>query len=122
MVAGRELDALVAEKVMGWSVNRSERGWETLGVRPKRLIGRRGMCRLPGDAWSPSEDISAAWEVVEKLGAVRIEKFSDGWYAQFGERERDRNFRLTAGIADMAPLAICLAALAAVGATDGGET
>jgi len=51
MEPGRELDALVAEKVMGWTHYREEWG----GVVPDSISHY-------------STDISAAWEVVEKMG------------------------------------------------------
>ncbi len=52
MEAGTELDALVAERVMGFDINR----------RTKYIAGKR----VHPDDWSPSYDIAAAWEVVEK--------------------------------------------------------
>jgi hypothetical protein len=102
--AGRELDALVAEKVMGLQPLRRE-------VPPD-----------PGaflDLPHYSTDIAAAWEVVEKLT---------------GRRDKDIGFALTVNPgtigtsfsaldgtehwhvnASTAPLAICLAALKVVG-------
>lgn len=50
MNAGHELDALVAEKVMGWT--------DCLAIKPK--VGN-------GHPFSPSTEIGAAWEVVEKM-------------------------------------------------------
>lgn len=92
MVAGRELDALVAEKVFG-----QPRECRLIGVGtaddPTRLEPINGVwrCRTENEdyweRWSPdgadrvvndlgvaaySTDIAAAWEVVEKLKA-------DGW-------------------------------------------
>lgn len=96
---GRELDALVAEKVMGWS---SEELDEDVGICVPRY----------------STDISAAWEVVEKLGE-KFEQFDlqFGWntgrfvcgFGSFGTS------RFESTPTEFAPHAICLAALRAVG-------
>src|SRR5437763_10661229 len=57
---GRELDALVAERVMGWAVERN-----TVDSEPIVMFSK------PGEYYGPvppySTDIAAAWEVVEKL-------------------------------------------------------
>jgi len=59
----RELDAAVAEKVMGWT-----------SIKPTPVIGQT--CQLSGyppgieapcRVWYYSTDIAAAWEVVEKM-------------------------------------------------------
>lgn len=60
MKAGRELDALVAEKVMGWM----DGDGVGLRVADGEVINSMD-CR----PWSPSTDIAAAWEVVEKMAA-----------------------------------------------------
>jgi hypothetical protein len=121
--AGRELDALVAEKVMGWRC----RGLHPIHECPVFATGR-------ADTLAPhfSTDIAAAWQVVEKMGA-------DGWnvslYVHRGEHggcgcsitcpygpcEKHGNAVETwHGVEDVrgatVPLAICLAALKAVGA------
>ena len=61
MKAGRELDALVAEKVMGWTWD-GKTAWSPTG-------SRLWMVRKDPYWWLPyySTDIAAAWEVVEKL-------------------------------------------------------
>lgn len=93
----RELDALVAEKVMGYG--------------PKNDPCHAG-------EWSPSTSISAAWEVVENMkedGDVFIEWWQDDLWTVSNKPigVRDNGVILEA---DTAPLAICLAALKAVGA------
>ena len=127
MEAGRELDALVAEKVMGWVLNRHEFGSElpggplkSLGIAPdgSHIMG------LPHF----STNISAAWEVVERLdalgywfqGRTRFDnegEHDDGCWAGFtphlttgwnGQPDHYTN-------APSMPHAICLAALKAVG-------
>lgn len=112
MKPGRELDALIAEKVFG-AVRTQEKfqGYVPIPGDPvyysevykyptgvNYLIddpkNRHGMM---GGVPHYSTDISAAWEVVEKLN-------------------KQYSFHLnTKGSADTAPHAICLAALKAVG-------
>lgn len=94
--AVRELDAQVMIKVLGCHPH--PKGWSN------------GFDIFPVD-WSPSRDIRAAWEVVEKLqGGLRFElrrRPDGGFWAYFGEE--------LSAEADTAPHAICLAALKAVG-------
>lgn len=104
--AGRELDALVAEKVMGY---------------PKEIISINGSVKSPNGDWMVREideystDISAAWEVAEKLGSFWIDHtVSDlGIDVEFFTSLDHSKERLVA-TADTAPLAICRAALLAV--------
>jgi hypothetical protein len=113
MNAGRKLDALVAEAVMGIYPLKDPFG------------GTRWPCsdhqRL-GDGFSTdpppySTDIAAAWEVVDKFPIVGVNKIQDN---KRGLQYRECIIRNTNGIkfhstASTAPLAICLAALEAVG-------
>lgn len=112
--AGREMDALIAEKVMGWVP------W----VSPVQARGatkpdtwRTGDARKPTrkmEYWHPSKDIAAAWEVVDKMQnegyRVRVEVRSSGAYCDIiapdsgVDSARERT----------APLAICVAALRCV--------
>ena len=101
MPAGRELDALVAEKVMGWDHYPS-----------KHEI-------VP----AYSTDIAAAWEVVEKMRsddwwAQIAQDNTDIWDAKLWRGEPDRWFPTmeTYGNAPTAPLAICRATLKTVNA------
>lgn len=128
----RALDALVADRVMGWYVYFSEEVF----VNKERCSlndwgGREG-------AWSDldlvppySTDITAAWEVVKKLVET-----DDGWeisinsmwaggqdkmyFAQFYDSliatpaSRREQLKTRAGATKL-PLAICLAALKSVG-------
>lgn len=67
--AGRELDALVAEKVMGWRRHPTDR-WhdgERELDRDHAVEGGGGDYYHPDEPWSPSTEIAAAWEVVEKM-------------------------------------------------------
>ncbi len=115
MSPGRELDAVVAEKVMGLSV----RPIEVIGASgvhadvgtvdlPRRMPdGRMGVHAAPLPAYST--EIAAAWEVVEKLRSpvFVLEWEPDRWLASFCGEDEDAT-------ADTAPHAICLAALKAV--------
>jgi len=66
MPAGRELDALVAEKVMGWTqVHRVDSTGDLCGV-PSR--GAPPSYLLP----RYSTDIAAAWKVIEKLRQLQF--------------------------------------------------
>jgi len=131
MPAGREMDALVAEKVMG----------EPIPTEPPKCTGSISGIQhyfeyYPQKAWVPdgtsggwrwkarafSTDISAAWEVVEKLAyeptvqgvyeklsvvvTVRLYSNEEAW-AKIEGRSWTK--------AETAPLAICRAALKAVG-------
>jgi hypothetical protein len=110
MNAGRELDALVVEKVMGCRLvgvlGEENSVWETPDGK------------VVGVQWSPSTDIAAAWKVVEKM---RTDKTNPAYITIVAERTGVSVCIQTSGInvrgdADTAPHAICLAALKAVGA------
>ena len=104
--AGRELDALVAEKVMGIKLCRC------YGQKPNEhnSSARCFDCKCINSSMAYSTDIAAAWEVVEKLAAYNPSKFliekCGAWLVRFD----DGTF--TPG--ETAPHAICLAALKAV--------
>ena len=116
MEPGRELDALVAEKVMGYRIFNPppiDDPWEVL---PDNSRGR------PVLAYST--DIAAAWEVLEKMrlllpGQEIMLYYCDGWSVgalcqaagtiEIGDRFTDVESVATA------PHAICLAAEALAG-------
>ena len=127
--AGRELDALVAEKVMGWTAWRSKHGYfnitdgdgnsHTCDPATSKYDPETGE-RLPEPKWwdystelpDYSTDIAAAWPLVERFGITV--------YAPTRERH-DWVAAIKIGACEVAhgetaPLAICLAALKAVGA------
>jgi|SRR3990170_898451 len=106
MPAGRELDVLIAEKVMEW----------------KYISGAR--IRDGFDTPRFSTDISAAWEVVEKfdyLYLFRLDHPIEDYAGRIGRWEAKLVFKEKRGVdkrfyyalADTAPLAICRAALKA---------
>jgi len=108
---GRELDALVAEKVMGQKLplGPSE---EARSVGPW-FHGEGAVCP------SYSTDIAAAWQVVEKFQQTGLAVFSfwtgqyPGYTANLNCETADGKWRYFTADADTAPLAICRAALLA---------
>ncbi len=109
MKAGRELDALVAEKVMGWQVHR-----DIARSNLPRFVRKPDGFDVVLPAFST--DIAAAWEMVEE---VRVKKdfemadAGDGGYIVAFNRGRGEDYH---GHSDEPAHAICLAALKAVGA------
>ena len=115
MKAGRDLDKHIATHVMGHSLTQQKREHyegTPKGTRPLRAY---------------SSDISAAWEVVEKLGITLIPVENGQWFALVGAAERWRspadfmqylqtaNFlQAGAAVGESAPLTICLAAMKAM--------
>lgn len=133
MEAGRELDALIAEKVMGWkrmSYMEAEPGckypsperitgyWHSLDLKEQRRAEDCDDYYSPEDAWSPSTDIASAWEVVEKMGRheISIHMRSDSNTDCVTKRYylMDYTCRALLAEAETAPHAICLAALKAI--------
>lgn len=118
-----EIDAQVAEKVMGWNT--------VGGEHPLRLEREKGgyiydglpFCfpKVPpgsviADRWAPSTDIAAAWSIVELLlGNCRghfAGGISRGWEREGGPLRWCCTFPgHDTAWADTAPMAICLAAL-----------
>lgn len=118
MKPGPELDALVAEKVMGWK-------WENFGkpmlAPPEQIIQITEFCdKHTGyrevNIYIPpySTDISAAWQVVEKLKKDHVFSLKiagNGTHAHVSFTDLDnKNY----DPCDNIPHAICLAALKAV--------
>lgn len=110
MKAGRELDALVAEKVMGWV-------WikEINSPRAPELLPPNGHSPVMADDPIPrfSTDIAAAWSVIEKLSGpdeyatyqITNAGAAGDVFVCVGKGE---------AFAETLPLAICLAAIHAV--------
>jgi len=146
MKPGRELDALVAEKVMGWKhdTDKNKNAWLVDGVyfcETEPWSSRRcensdlfDECRahnesLPWEHGWPctlpnfSTDIKAAWEVAENFRQTGIElslnnsgSKEEVWCVQVFHR--DTQMWKPGVWAKSAPHAICLAALTAVGAIE----
>lgn len=121
--AGPELDALVAEKVMGWKWERNATGTVS-HLMPPHYVPKLGDELFPHPKFST--DIAAAWEVVEKLSQhfhLKLNSpFVTGqpWFAGFTESGVTgwNGVPDFTAKGDTAPLAICRAALKAV---DGQE-
>lgn len=126
--ACRELDAVIAEKIMGWTrATRSPKAYDIFREGKGGDVWWIGGCPAPtayecdhpeNQVFAPSENIADAWKAVERL-------MRDGWRFEIdrnvkvGEPLNDfdctfvkgRLFRATA---ETAPLAICRAALKVV--------
>ena len=112
----RDLDAQVAEKVMGFSIL----------IADKPMLGFIGQgdpywldaYKQPRMTPFYSTDIKAAFEVVEKLGKdgwiVTLHR-DFNWYCDLAWLTEDDTTWTSADAADTLPEAICLAALKAVG-------
>jgi hypothetical protein len=117
MTAGPELDALIAEQVMGWTKRELTdpiTGPEWYWCGPKGQLHHVL-------AWRPSTDIRCAWKVVEQLRGQHCctKLYSDHnyiWECTMSTRFDDPHTGKPPvfGQADTAPLAICLAALKTV--------
>jgi hypothetical protein len=114
----REIDALVAEHIFGWGeVTFNAEINAATGRTPSRTGGMDGR----GFAWIPrySEDIAAAWEVVERMRG-------EGWSFELLYLKTISKWLCKINgfydTADTAPMAIALAALKAKGVeTEGRE-
>lgn len=143
MEAGREMDILIAVEIMKWREVFDELKnpyWETdFHYNHDESQSLFRVSRTPGtpgknwetdkndwvERWSPSTDISAAWEVVEKMIGDGY-NFSAAQSAANGhhphaiftnakdEEDRDNEWQFE----DTFPLAICRAALLAVMETE----
>jgi hypothetical protein len=122
MTPGRELDAIVAEKVMGETPE---------DYRRRCHCGLRHSCEWCIYPRNYSTDIAAAWEVVARLSAVREstdlgfsfhlhswDSMPDRFVASFDHLDGCPQAEQTAAGLDGVPHAICLAALKAVGHID----
>lgn len=114
MQAGREMDALVAEKIMGFTVR------YVLGRYQVALFDVETKERVPGIFKTLphySTDIAAAMEVVGNLYSMPNTKIEISWGSMINPREilvRIDRGQVSYGVADTLPLAICRAALKVV--------
>jgi hypothetical protein len=131
--AGRELDALVAKLVMGWTVAHYAKEGRCLGFKPNATnyyeaadgsnVGGVKRSDLSSDYsyWSPSTDIKAAWEVVQHLTASTYMLKMNQFWIEGGSLGGKLGFRVAfqyyrsmdehQATADTISLAICRAAL-----------
>ena len=105
MPAGRELDAAVAELVMGWEIVRTGIGNDHY-ISPSDNSLLRLICN-----WKPSENIADAWRVVEKMPNIQIAHVTEYGYWRVAPDYHEPTMFV---IADTPELAICRAALLAV--------
>jgi hypothetical protein len=102
MTPGLELDALIAEKVMGLSVS-------------KEIIRDGSGARYYPELLHYSTDIAAAWEVVEKMGTLpRKDMQRGGFQVNYDDHGWTASFWREYAFGESAPHAICLAALKAL--------
>lgn len=120
----REKGALVVEHVMGWEFHRSPQEQ----IAPSWWVDETGKTAWKGLVFSPSTDIEAAWQVVDKIRipgqcfvsmrTVLIKQTDTlEWLCAIEYAPPDYNVFL--GTSESAPDAICLAALKAVGVVGG---
>ncbi|HYX32457.1 MAG TPA: hypothetical protein VE954_05040 [Oligoflexus sp.] len=116
MNKSQEIDIFIAGKVLGHSVYHEKTG----AVREQLPSGQSRPLR------SYSEDISAAWEVVEKLG-ITLLPVEDGWFALVGQKrgwsspaefllylQKADYVHSGAALGNKAPMTICMAAMKAL--------
>ena len=120
MPAGREMDALIAERVMGHEVNKNVTVWRTGGKTWIEPYGE-GFTTLA----YYSTDIAAAWQIVELMTkngyAPNLVNDDNGnWYLAFDGTQDLGTVTFVTAFTDIpelwcesAPLAICRAALLA---------
>ena len=109
MPAGEELDILVAEKVMAFTISKTD-----LHGRPGNFVTyNKGVTQICYSVPHYSTNISEAWRIVEKMGPYKLESMHNSeksWHkATF--------WRGMVGFpvnADTVPLAICRSALLAM--------
>lgn len=138
MNVGREMDALVAERVMGLRVERVARAWTLEDWWCSDSPSERDCLGIPNPEFRPgaehppayaiefySTDIAAAYRVMQKLGLALVPQSTDSgfaWLACDLEAVRYGAAGITlvphwptAISAPTAPEAVCRAALASVG-------
>lgn len=125
MKAGRELDALIAEKVMGLVLTCpvDPRFDHSVGTNRDGTSAKRNFCRWPDgkEWWIPfySTSIADAWQVVEKMKEhgmhLLILSANDSGMVHCNFFKGTAGEQNGIAMADTAPLAICKAALVACG-------
>lgn len=116
MTKPSKLDAAISESVLGYTTNFEKNG----SMRETLPNGQSRPLR------AYSQDISAAWEVVQKLG-ISLIPVEQGWFAMVGEGggwkspaefltflQKGEFTKSGAAVGEHAPMTICLAAIKAV--------
>jgi hypothetical protein len=134
LVAGAELDSLIAKEVMGWGGpaqvddGLGVQTWEDWIVKQGNLPGRYQawdpMKHFHGEYkrvvdWSPSTDLNDAWEALNDCSHCTIQIRKDGWYCGLTRKWAELRRPIWLGndgpqscaMASTAPLAICRALL-----------
>jgi hypothetical protein len=115
MRAGRELDKMIAQHVMGHPVTQQKREvfeGTSKGTRPLAAY---------------TTDMTAAWEVVERMSITLIPIENGGWFALAGKPERWKSpadfmqylqtadfASAGAAVGESAPFVVCMAAIKAI--------
>lgn len=114
----RDIDRVIAERVMGWKRSVSEQGFEHWTDQAGHIDPFNDGDR--GNPFAPSIDIDNAWTVMERLRELGWRVFigpaadnSAGWSVQIKPRTDNLHHHI---MAPTAPLAICRAALYTLGA------
>lgn len=111
----REIDRLIAEKVMGWEVKE---------IPSKKFLDAYVLYKRPNQSnindhqWNPSTYIQDAWQIVEKFDFASVDRitgYGEFYNVTLSVAEEDGTYSEVEAKADTAPMAICLAALKAVG-------
>lgn len=113
--SSREIDIFMASHILGHEIYHEKTG----SVREQLPSGQSRPLR------AYSEDIGAAWEIVEKLG-ITLLPVENGWFALVGEKQgwsspadfirylQKADFvHSGAALGDKAPMTICMAAMKA---------
>lgn len=118
-LTGRDLDAAVAERVMGWHREVvSDPRFDMSSF--ENWIDGNGVGIVTPREWNPSTEIAAAMQIVQKFKMrnifLQLSNFSDCWTASFAtETEGGRNNKmLSCENGASAAESICRAALNAV--------
>ena len=114
MPAGQEMDALIAEKVMGWKRRKRGGGWLKHGRATESICPECGEGQF-----HPSRDIAAAWKVVEKCRENGLVVYVDEidlvnphkWRCTLKQKAEDGCCSWFEDYDDDTALAICRAAL-----------
>ncbi|WP_280146276.1 BC1872 family protein [Bacillus amyloliquefaciens] len=103
----REIDRLIAEKVMGWQTQT----FPNIGVTS--AYTEDGELTI-SEQFSPTENLDQAWSVVEKFKLVKIERDSNRNYTPYLAVIPTEE-RVFTAIAETPQMAICIVALKACG-------
>lgn len=122
LAVGQELDALIAEKIMGWRYSDKPIGGATFWQDPEKDFMSGYLTPKKYSFY-----ITDAWEVVEKLARQGLTmnlqwKGSDREYPLTAEVTFSKGWTMGWAVADTAPHAICLAALQTLKEKSDGPT